>query len=235
MHDLDRALFESERTDGETASAEREEFLELLGELVQAEGGRGPEWGGAATSGSGGGGDRVAREIAMASELLEVQTEAELEQFLGGLVRKAAGAVGDVAGSGAGRALRGVLKRAAGRALPAVGHAVGRRWGSSARDLGERVGRSAGSLLGLELEGLSREDREFEVARAFVRFADAAAREVAAAPSFLPAADVAKSAVTSAAQQHLPGLLPSVSSGAEASQGGGRWVRHDDRIVIHGA
>lgn len=237
MHDLDRAMFESERTDGETAEAEQQEFLEILGELAHSERGQAPDWGRASFEtgcGTGTPGGRAAREIALASELLEVQTEAELEQFLGSVLRRAAGAAGDLVGSGAGRALRGVLKNAAGRALPTIARAVGNRFGPAFGDIGERVGTSAGSLVGLELEGLS--DREFEVARAFVRFADAAAHEAAAAPSNLAAPEVVKAAATSAAQQHMPGLLASrPSDAAQVPEPGGRWVRQDNKIIIYGA
>jgi len=227
VHDLDRAMFESERRDGAAGSAEQREFLEVLGELVAAQGARpsSPP-------------DGAAREIALAAELLEVQSEDELEQFLGGVLRRAAGAVGDLAGSGARRVLRGVLKDAAQKALPAVGRAIGGRLAPDLSDLGERAGRAAGSVLGLELEGLSGEDREFETARAFVRFADAAARTAAAAErsSAMTAAEVAETAATTAAQQHLPGLVPSLATGAApAPDQGGRWVRQGNQIVIHGA
>jgi hypothetical protein len=239
VHDLDRAMFESERSDGETAEAEQQEFLEILGELVHSEGGQAPDWGRAEFEtgcGTGIPGGRAAREIALASELLEVQTEAELDRFLGGVLRRAAGAAGDIAGSGASRALRGVLKNAAGRALPTIGRAVGARIGPGFGGIGERVGASAGSLLGLELEGLSGEDREFEVARAFVRFADAAANEAAAAPSNLAPADVANAAVTNAAQQHMPGLLASRSDDiTRPPASGGRWARQGKTIIIYGA
>jgi hypothetical protein len=217
-------MFEAEGEYGE-AEAEQEqqqEFLEILGELVAADGGRGGEQRSLDA--------RTAREIALASELLEVQSEDELEEFLGKLLRRAGSAARGLIGSQAGKALRGILKDAAGKALPALGRAVGSRIGPDFGDAGEQVGRAAGSMLGLELEGLSHEDREFETARAFVRFADAATREAAAAErSARPAADVAQMAAATAAKEHLPGLL------AGSGEGGGRWVRHGDRIVIHGA
>lgn len=219
-------MFESERTDGESARTEHEDFLEILGELVNGPNSRAPERGAA--------GDRAAGEIAMASELLEVQTEAELEQFLGAVQRRAVGAAGR-RGAGGGRALRRALRQAARRALPAIGRAGGAPEANGYGDPDEQQDRPAGSLFGLELEGLSREDREFEVARAFVRFADAASHEAATAPGFLSAADVAKSAATSAAQQHMPGLLASRPGGVQPPEGGGRWVRHRNQIVVHGA
>lgn len=45
MHNLDRSLFESERMGDETARAERQEFLEILGELMRAGSGWASEFG----------------------------------------------------------------------------------------------------------------------------------------------------------------------------------------------
>src|SRR5262249_30254094 len=116
------------------------------------------------------------QEIELASEFLEISNEQELEQFLGNLIKTVGGAVGQFARSDTGRALGGILKGAARQALPVVGRAVG-QWirpdGGGA--MGAGIASQAGRLFGLELEGLSSEDREFEVARQFVRFAGAAA------------------------------------------------------------
>src|SRR5262245_10096582 len=51
-----------------------------------------------------------AQEIELASELLEITSEQELEQFLGGLFKKVARGVGTFIKSPVGRALGGVLK-----------------------------------------------------------------------------------------------------------------------------
>src|SRR5438067_1817987 len=58
-----------------------------------------------------------AQELELASELLEISSEAELEQFLGGLIKK----VGGFMKSPIGQALGGVLKNVAKKALPVVG------------------------------------------------------------------------------------------------------------------
>src|SRR6266481_4452691 len=63
-------------------------------------------------------------ELELASELLEVQSEDELEQFLGKLVKRAARGVSNFARSSTGRALGGILKNVAQRALPMVGGAL---------------------------------------------------------------------------------------------------------------
>ena len=99
--------------------------------------------------------------------------EAELEQFLGGLL----GRVGAVAG----RFLRSDDRpgppgdpQAGGPAGAAGRRPRGRRPGSSPARAGTSGPGSPprpAAVLGLELEGLSAEDREFETARQFVRFA----------------------------------------------------------------
>jgi hypothetical protein len=214
-------MFESEQRGGDAETAEQREFLEVLGEIVAAD-----------LTGPALPPDRAAREVALAAELLEVQSEAELEQFLGGVLQRAAGAVGDRAGSGARRVLGHVLKDAAAQVLPTIGHAVGGRPTRGLERVGDRV---AGSMLGLELEGLSREDREFEAARAFVRFADTAARTAATTERHpMTAAEIAETAAVTAAQQHLPGLLPALTADAPSGRSG-RWVRQGNQIVIHGA
>ena len=69
--------------------------------------------------------DNSLDEMELAAELLEITDDAELEQFLGSLVKRAARSVGRFARSDAGRALGGLLKKAAKKALPSVGSAIG--------------------------------------------------------------------------------------------------------------
>jgi hypothetical protein len=230
MHDLDRSMFEAEElegfelgTAGETQELEHEDFLGVLGSLLGKE-----------VTGTG---ETELQEVALASELLEVTNEAELDRFLGDLIRRATSAVGNLARSPTGKALGGILKQAASQAVPVVGRAIGGMIRPGGEEAGARVAKAAGNLLGLELEGLSAEDREFEMARGFVRFATDAARKAATAPPGAPPAAVAKAAATSAARQHAPGLL---ASGAAAGwqpgrASGGRWKRHGRAIVIFDA
>ena len=236
MHDLDRRMFETEALGGETEEAEQleeeQEFRELLGELVRSGGGPAGEFGQETFEVLGAAGeldDRAAREVALASELLEVQTSAELEQFLGTLLRRAVGAGRKFARSATGRALGGLLKQAATGALPMVADAVN----PQAAGLAGPEGPSAAEL-GLELEGLSQEDREFEVARAFVRFADAAARIAAQAPPATPPTQTAGAAATAAARRHLPGLLVPTAARSRGREHSGRWVRQGNEIVVDG-
>ena len=81
----------------------------------------------------------------------------------------------------AGQALGGILKDAAKRTLPVVGRAIEQRLdGITGAGVGAQVVKAAGKYLGLELEGLSPEDQEFEAARSFVRFAGEAAKNARA-------------------------------------------------------
>ena len=65
------------------------------------------------------------QEMEAAAELLEVTNEAELEQFLGNLFKKVASGVGGFMKSSTGKALGGILKNIAKKALPVVGGALG--------------------------------------------------------------------------------------------------------------
>ncbi len=146
-------------------------------------------------------------EMELASELLNIQSEAELDQFLGKLFKRAVKGVSNFAKSGAGRALGGMLKGIAKKALPIAGGALG---SIIAPGVGTAIGSSLGSALGnvfeLELEGLSAEDREFELSRAFVRFSGNAARRAAKMRNMRPQR-AARTSIIRAARRYAPGLL----------------------------
>jgi hypothetical protein len=221
MHDLDRAMFEyAETPDGraEYEESEHEEFLGMLSGVLRGEA-EAYEGAGLGEAEFEAGDDRTTREMALASEMLEVTSEAELDRFIGNLLKGAAGAVRDLARSDTGRALGGILKQAAGQALPVIGRAIGGAVSPRGADVGARLGSAAGRYFGLELEGLTSEDREFEVARAFVRFAEEACRHALKAPPTAPPAAVARAAAATAAQRHAPGLLPVLLAGVQRPGG----------------
>jgi hypothetical protein len=169
-------------------------------------------------------------EEALAAELLTVSNEEELEQFLGGLIKKAASGISSFAKSSAGKALGGVLKQVAKTALPTVGGALGSL--IPIPGVGTAVGTMAGKALASALEfetGLSAEDREFEVAKQVVRLAGDAARTAAQAPAGANPAAVAMQAVKTAMQ----GAGASASAGGAQAQSG-RWVRRGRHIVLLG-
>jgi hypothetical protein len=118
-------------------------------------------------------------ELELAAELLEVTSEQELDHFLGDVFKKVGGFVSNAVKSPVFKALGGVLKPIAKAALPIAGGALGTVFGGPIGGMiGSNLGSAAGNLLGLELEGLSGEDREFEIAKRFVRLASGAAEEV---------------------------------------------------------
>ncbi|MVN77792.1 hypothetical protein GO988_15785 [Hymenobacter sp. HMF4947] len=165
-------------------------------------------------------------EMELAHELLEISNEQELNMFLGSLIKKAAGAVSSFAKSGVGRAIGGALKSVAKKALPVVGGALGTFVGGPMGGMvGGKLGSLASNLFELELEGLSPEDQEFETARAYVRFANAAINRAAslqgAASRALPPSAVVRQALAAAARQHAPGLLrPRNANGTFRSMNG---------------
>jgi hypothetical protein len=191
MHNLDRTQLEYE-------TGENEQFL---GDII-----------GAFTGGELEVPLNESQELELASELLEVANEQELEQFLGNVFGTVGNAVGQFVRSDTGRALGGILKDAARQALPVVGRAVG-DWVApgSGGAAGASIAQQAGSLLGLELEGLSPQDQEFEAARQFVRFAGAATKNATAAPRNVAPHTAARAAAVAAAQHHAPGLARAIA------------------------
>lgn len=149
-----------------------------------------------------------ATQMELASELLAISNEAELDQFLGKLVKKGFGLARGYMKSGVGRALSGVLKKVAKKALPIAGGALGTALlPGVGTALGGSLGNAASNMFELELEGLSHEDQEFETARAFVRFAGNAVRQAAASPQDQPEGEVARRAVARSARRYAPGIL----------------------------
>ena len=115
-------------------------------------------------------------EMELAMELLSVSNEAELEQFLGNVFKKAWQGIKKVA-----KPLGGALKGIAKAALPMVGGALGSF--IPIPGVGTALGTALGSAVSKALEmemnetgELAQEDRELEVARRVVRIAGTAAR-----------------------------------------------------------
>ncbi len=172
----------------------------------------------------------------LAGELLEVTSEEELNYFLGSLVKRAASAIGKVARSPVGKAIGGVLKTVAKKALPIAGGALG-AWvgGPLGAKIGSGLASAAGNALGLEAEMLSQEEQEYEGAKQFVRFAGDTVKKALAARPGTPPAVAAQKAAVQAARSLVPGLLggsgPTGRRGAPSALGG-RWVRRGRHIVI---
>ncbi|HXT14185.1 MAG TPA: hypothetical protein VN706_01060 [Gemmatimonadaceae bacterium] len=226
MHDVDRTLreFEGNEMEFEALEAETGENEQFLGDILGGILGGEMETGetfeaeqsflGEAeyeTQGFLGEAEAVfdeVQEMELAGELLEVANEAELEYFLGNLIKGAGKAIGGFVKSPVGKALGGALKGVAKKALPIAGAALGNMvLPGVGGAIGGKLASAAGNMFGLELEGLSPQDREFEVAKRFVRFAGAAAGKAARTPPHVHPARAAKTAVVAAARRHAPGLL----------------------------
>ena len=215
-------MFESENTFElypETASFENEQF-----EFGQS------EWGEVFNEGE---------LMELTAELLEITNEEELDRFLGGLIKKVGGAIGKVVKSPIGQAIGGVLKGVAKKALPIAGGALGAYFGGPlGAKIGSGLASAAGGALGLELEALSQEDREFEGGKQFVRFAADTVKNAVSAPPSVDPRSAAQTAAASAAQKYAPNLLRPGSGSAAPSpvpgkgRSSGRWLRKGRNIII---
>lgn len=204
MHDLDRTYRESNGETFEYEFAGEQEWNEVFNENELNE---------------------------LATELLGVSQEQELDHFLGSLIKKVGSAVGSVVRGPVGQALGGVLKTVAKQALPMAGAALGNLVVPGLGGVvGSKLGSMAGSALGLELEGLSQKDREFETAKQFVRIATDAVSSALANPAMGQSPrQSAMQAMDQALQRHAPALL---AQNRVAEQG--RWVRRGNQIVLYG-
>ncbi len=257
MHNIDRTVgemeFGFENEFGNEFSNEFGEFRHEAGEFGEF----GQEFSGEMEYGHEMGQEyaQEVMEMELATELLGVSNEAELEQFLGKLISKAASGIRNFAKSSAGKALGGVLKSVASKALPIAGSALGGLVGGPAgAAIGGKLAGMAGKAFGLELEGLSAEDKELEISRAYVRFAQDAARRASRSPYLRSQPRTAvRQSVVEASRRYAPGLMtmPSFTNtnlmggnGMSSQSDGygegentgmsGRWVRQGNRIILFG-
>lgn len=131
-------------------------------------------------------------ELADGAALLEAADTGQLGAFSAGLV-----ADGHPGG-------RTVLRTAPGRLLSdALARLARQVWPAGSVD----AKRKAAALFGLELEGLSPEDKQFEYARHLARFMRDAAHELQAGGTASDAPRRVQAALALAARRHAPGLL----------------------------
>jgi hypothetical protein len=226
MHDIDRIRLESQ------SEAEMFEAFPLEAEQFEFAQAETPYGGTSEVFGE-------TEQMELASELLEVTNEAEFDRFLGNLIGRAGQAVGKFVGSPEGQAIGGILKGAAKQALPGIGSAVGGYFGgATGARLGGGLATAAGRAFGLELEGLSGEDREFEVARRYVNFAGEAVKNLMLAPAGSDPRTRASAAAVAAAKTHAPGLISTREARMESQPScpltSGRWLRRGNKIVLYG-
>jgi hypothetical protein len=183
----------------------------------------------------------------LAAELMDVNSEQELDNFLGDLISGAANAVGSFISSPTGQALGSGLKSVAKQLLPVAGQALGGYVGGGAgSQVGGALGSAAAGLLDSEVE-----EQEWEAANTFVKLAGEAAKKAAEMP---PGADphaVAEHAIVEAAKIHAPHLVAALTGEGNGTSGhcgcqhhphhhgetrrhAGRWYRHGEKIVLVG-
>ena len=181
---------------------------------------------------SGGGVFAEALDLEFAARLLEVTNEQQLDELLDEVIRESGAAAGAALKPSDARSIVGALKDAIHRVLPLANMDAGAPVQSS---VGARLGRSlassAGQMLGLELEGLSPEDREFEAVRQFLRFAAETIKNAMRDSSGASAHERAHRAAKDAAEVYAPGLLP---GGTHIPGNSGRWIACHDRIILYG-
>lgn len=184
----------------------------------------------------------------LANGLMDVNSEEELEYFLGDVISGATDAIGKFASSPTGQAVIGGLKDVAKTALPVVGGLVGSRFGPAGQQIGQAVGTGVAGLI----HEMDPEELEWEAANSFVKLASEAAKNAAEAPPGADPQAVAKKAIIEAAKIHAPGLVGPLTSGALGVKepschcGGahhhhhrhhhhsGYWYRHGEKIVLVG-
>ena len=179
--------------------------------------------------------------MALSAGLLEVADQAELKVFLTDLVASVAATGRSRIGAPLRQALVDALHRVARPIVPIHSNGDSElRFGSNAAsaasaDLNPR----AAHLFGMELEGLSPEDKEYEVAQQFIRLAADTIGHAGAARSGRAPQAVAGAALQQAARRYAPGLLQAAPPARSQTQiqtqtqtQTGRWRREGRRIVV---
>jgi hypothetical protein len=133
--------------------------------------------------------------------------------------------------------LGGLVKGAVRKILPAVGQAFSGLIVSGTEGQTGPLAADASQLLGMEVEGMSREDQEFVAAKQLVRLAGAAAANAGG-----DASNAARHGVMHAAQLYAPGLLRFTQKHQQCDCGtctsmpahSGTCVRHGREFILHG-
>ncbi|MDH5339978.1 MAG: hypothetical protein OEW22_09400, partial [Rubrivivax sp.] len=157
---------------------------------------------------------------------------------------KAGKALGKAVKGPVGQKLGGFLKGAVKKVVPAAASVAGGLFGGpvGAAAAG-KIASAATKAFGMELEGMSTEDQEFESARRFVRFAGEAARQASRLAGSTDPQDAAHKAVVGAAKRFAPGLVRPALRAMHGEVGpgpiargnhSGRWVRQGEKIVLMG-
>lgn len=173
-------------------------------------------------------------ELELAMELLSVNNEYEMEQFLGNLVKSIGRGLKSV-----GRIALPALRSLAKVALPIAGRALGSfiPIPGVGTMIGGALGRAAADALELEYTGMDPAQANIEKARRIVRVLSSAIRNLTQTLGAASPEVAAREALASAVRRNIPGTtLPTLGEQTllPASTGGGRWWRRGNTIVLDG-
>jgi hypothetical protein len=144
-----------------------------------------------------------AEEMELAFELLRVKSDAELEQFLGNLFKKAWRNIKSVAPKIV-KPLGEFLKEVAKRALPFVATAARTFLGGPAVGaIAGKLGSLVSQALEADVAGMAAADRDLEKSRQFVRLAVKVARAAALAPTGVDPIAAAQKILADSAKEKL--------------------------------
>jgi hypothetical protein len=161
----------------------------------------------------------------LATGLMEVNSEQELDQFLGDVISGAANAVGKFISSPTGQALGSGLKDAAKQLLPMAGTAVGDYFGGApGGQIGGALGTAAAGLFEAEAE-----EQDWEAANTFVKLASEAVKNAADMPQGGDPHAIAHKAIVEAAKIHAPHLVSSLTGGSHGPGHCSCHHHHDER------
>lgn len=173
----------------------------------------------------------------MAYELLAVESDEELDQFLGSIFKAALPIAKRLGGAALRRVRRPFVRKVKSlgrRFLPNLGRTAGNLGCRAGRAVGRRVGgrlsKWASRRLGLEMESMEPQEMEFEMAKALIKVAKTSAKTLgkAAAKGAKPSPKLVNKAIKVAMNRHFNGKKRG------GSQAAGRWVRKGRNIVLMG-
>ncbi|WDZ82901.1 hypothetical protein [Micromonospora cathayae] len=165
-------------------------------------------------------------ELEFATRLLDATGEDELDRLVADLLGSAPRGGARFARTREGRQIGGILRDAASRVQPILSRGRDRPVGwNTGRGPVDPVAPAARRYFGVNVEGLSPEDQELELARSFVRFAREAVHETERRAGSGPPGRVVHHAAVTAANHLAPGLI---SDDMLAATGSGQPTRDRD-------
>ena len=239
MHNLDRTHLESDFDDETSLETGFDGSENFEGEFLDAED---FEYESSEFDEDGG----QDQEFELASELLEIEDDNDMDNFFAEIIMNEEGRRSRRRrrrrrrrrmfrrfAKRLGRGIRKVAKKL----LPIAGRVVGTKFGGPAGGaLGSKVGSGAGQILGLEIEGLSPEDQDFEVARRIVQMATNVGHVADEIPDGIDDYEAAEIALHKTLEKFAPGFTK--NSGRRlpvtSAQRSGRWIRKDGNIILMG-